>query len=175
MTPEIQNWIRNKVALGVIPRGGSILEVGSMNVNGSVRDSFDQADYVGIDQAPGPGVDEVVNVHYIPGRALQAGPIPRLAQPNDLVLCLEVLEHDPDPVGLVRVLRSYCLKPGGLLVLSTPTSGFPEHRHPKDYWRFMRDAYQEIFFKGMQVLALDDVKCPAGFPGLIGVAKKGAV
>jgi hypothetical protein len=35
-------------------------EVGSLNINGSVRGFFSECDYTGFDVGPGPGVDQVV-------------------------------------------------------------------------------------------------------------------
>lgn len=37
----------------------SILEIGSLNLNGSIRQFFEQCQYVGVDVGPGPGVDVV--------------------------------------------------------------------------------------------------------------------
>lgn len=39
--------------------GVSVLEVGSLNINGTVRDFFDAREYVGVDLLEGPGVDRV--------------------------------------------------------------------------------------------------------------------
>jgi hypothetical protein len=39
--------------------GVSVLEVGSLNINGTVRDFFHHTTYVGVDVAEGPGVDVV--------------------------------------------------------------------------------------------------------------------
>ena len=40
-------------------RDAKVLEVGSLNINGTVRVFFDNCDYTGIDVGPGPGVDQV--------------------------------------------------------------------------------------------------------------------
>lgn len=37
--------------------GVSVLEVGSLNINGTVRDFFNATSYIGVDVASGPGVD----------------------------------------------------------------------------------------------------------------------
>lgn len=39
----------------------SVLEVGSLDINGTVRDFFTAETYVGVDVGPGPGVDVVKN------------------------------------------------------------------------------------------------------------------
>jgi SAM-dependent methyltransferase len=113
-------------------RTGRVLEVGACNVNGSVRDLFGSSKYVGVDHQEGPGVDIVADAHDLDC----------LFRPRafDLVLCLEMLEHDPAPwltmPQLGRVLRRR-----GTLLLTTRSTGFPEHNNP-DYWRFMRDGME---------------------------------
>ena len=65
--------------------GPKILEVGSYDVNGSVRPLFSRAgSYVGVDFRPGPGVDLTMNAHCLkfPDRSF------------DLVISTEMLEHD---------------------------------------------------------------------------------
>lgn len=159
MTPQIRQWVENKVRSGIIPRQGSILEVGSRNVNGEVRSLFDQADYVGMDREPGPGVDLVsdVCIHSIMGEF-------------DLIICLETLEHVPRFWVALENIRQG-LKSGGLLLVSAPTTGFPEHRHPVDCYRFMRDAFPLTLFSGMDMLDLDQLRDDAGYPCLIGLAR----
>ena len=39
--------------------GGRVLEIGSLDINGSTRSFFSDGDYLGIDVAPGAGVDLV--------------------------------------------------------------------------------------------------------------------
>src|SRR5262245_38387555 len=47
-------------------RGTRVLEVGSYNENGSIRDLFKSAaDYIGIDSRRGPNVDFVLDAHKI--------------------------------------------------------------------------------------------------------------
>ena len=171
MTPAIQQWVEKHVASGVIPSAGPTLEVGSRDVNGTVRQFFNSAAYMGIDMEAGPGVDRVMNLHRIPLERMLAGGDGRFAKPFRTVVCLEVLEHDPSPIKAVGILRDL-LMTDGVLVLSSPTTGFPEHRHPKDYWRFMKDTWTDIFFYGMEILAFDEVRCQQGFPGYIGAAKR---
>ena len=80
----------------------SVLECGSYNVNGSVRDLFTAREYVGLDWRPGPGVDVVSLVHeYQPGRMF------------DTVISTEMLEHDPHwRESVARMIE--LVKPGGL-------------------------------------------------------------
>lgn len=65
--------------------GTDVLEVGSLNINGTVRDFFDAASYLGVDVGPGPGVDLV-----IPGE--------ELSFPDgefDVAVSAECFEHNP--------------------------------------------------------------------------------
>lgn len=163
MTRQIKQWVA-MVKERFIPQPGRILEIGSMDVNGSVRELFaDATEYVGIDIAPGAGVDVVVNGHEILDRFGPAS--------FDTVLCLEMLEHDDRPWITIANMHEV-LKPGGLLVVSTPTFGFPEHRFPKDYYRFGRDAYTDVIFEGMELLELVFVMDVAMHPGICAAGRK---
>ena len=92
-----------------------VLEIGSYNVNGSVRPLFWSADtYVGIDLRPGLGVDRV-------GRAADYD-----ATGFDLVVCCETLEHDPEPAMTIDAAWR-ALKPGGHVILTAASHTRPPH------------------------------------------------
>ena len=114
---------------------GSVLDVGSYDVNGNVRKLFDGARYVGIDMRAGPNVDRVLDAHDI----LEAfGP-----ESFDTVVCCEMLEHDPAFwVSMDRMGR--VLKHGGRLLFTTRGLGFPLHEYPSDLWRFTPDAGKRL-------------------------------
>jgi hypothetical protein len=112
--PQQQRFVARAAALH--PSRGPLLEIGSLDVNGSVRGLFPGADpYVGIDLAPGPGVDVVANGHDFGRDASFA-----------TVVTTECLEHDRawhrTLATIVRVLR-----PGGTLILTCATTGRHEH------------------------------------------------
>lgn len=123
---------------------GKTLDVGAYDVNGSVRGLF--ADYTGVDMREGPNVDVVANAHALPFDDAAF----------DNVLGLSLLEHDDEPARSVAEMRRV-LRPGGALVLTAPTVGFPQHEHPSDYWRFLP--------AGLQVLARDMVVTRCGSIG----------
>lgn len=62
--------------------------------------------------------------------------IPLRDESLDSILCLQVLEHVPDPE---RAMREFyrCLKPGGTLLLSVPHLAYL-HNEPRDYLRFTK-------------------------------------
>ena len=165
MTPQIQEWVRVQ-KLKHIMYPGRVLEIGSLDINGGVRNYFtDATEYIGIDMQEGNGVDLVLNSHYIHQKFEWDS--------FDTVICLETLEHD---IYYQTTLANiyYVLKPGGYFFLSTPTFGFPLHRYPKDYWRFGEDAYREVLMppKEYEMLDLGFVYDSAASPGICAIARK---
>ena len=93
-----------------------VLEVGSLDINGSVRELFSACDYTGVDLQLGPGVDLAC-----PGQllALPSGHF-------DTVISAECFEHNPFwRETLANMLRM--TRPGGLVVISCATTGRKEH------------------------------------------------
>lgn len=86
---------------------GPVYEIGSRNVNGSVRGLFAGVEgYHGIDLAPGPDVDAVANAAtYVPPC------VPKT------VVCCEVLEHTAEAEQIVRQAGKV-LASGGRLILT---------------------------------------------------------
>lgn len=92
-----------------------VVEIGSRNVNGSIRYLFPGATYIGVDALPGPGVDIVAD-----GATWSA------REPFDVVLCTETLEHARDPATLTRNLIALC-RPGGVLIVTAATPDRQPH------------------------------------------------
>jgi SAM-dependent methyltransferase len=61
----------------------------------------------------------------------------------DVVLCLQVLEHVPDPDAAVRELRRVVR--GGGLVLATTHGVYPFHPNPEDLWRWTQTGLERLF------------------------------
>jgi len=145
MTPHIQFWLESISAK--IPQNARVLEVGSRNVNGSPRPAFSTAhEYIGVDVAPGKDVDLVVPDGKLVTLFCESS--------FDVVVCCEVLEHSENPLRLAADLLAVT-KPGGFIVLTSPSNGFPEHRFPRDYWRIMPDAYNYILLRGCDIIFRD--------------------
>lgn len=124
MHASVMGWVKSRVRHhGLADK--STLEVGSLDVNGSVRSLF-RGSYVGIDMRRGPGVDVVGT----------ADKLPFTDDAFDVVVTTEMLEHDPS-FWLSLAEMGRVLKPGGHLLITTRGNGFFEHNEPSDYFRFM--------------------------------------
>jgi len=67
-------------------KGKKVLEIGALDVNGNVREPFEDCKFTGIDWAPGKNVDIVV-----PAKETTFDP-----NSFDVLLSVNHLEHDPD-------------------------------------------------------------------------------
>jgi len=94
--------------------GTSVLEIGSLNINGTVRDLFADCTYVGVDVAPGPGVD-VVGL----GQELDYAD-----EAFDVAISAECFEHNPAWLETFANMRRMC---SGLVVFTCATEGRAEH------------------------------------------------
>jgi SAM-dependent methyltransferase len=61
----------------------------------------------------------------------------------DVALCLQVLEHVPDPRAAVRELRRV-VRPGGRVLLATH-GVYPFHPNPDDLWRWTHQGLDRLF------------------------------
>lgn len=91
-------------------------EIGSLNINGTLRGLFSDCHYTGYDLDVGPGVDEVMPGQLV---GLPTGHF-------DTLVSAECLEHNPFWVEtFANMLR--LSKPGGLIAFSCASTGRPEH------------------------------------------------
>jgi SAM-dependent methyltransferase len=107
-----------------------VVEVGSADVNGSLRSVAPRdCQYVGLDFAPGKGVDVVLTDPY--RYPLESGFA-------DVVVTSSCFEHAQFFwLSFLEILR--ILKPEGVVYVNVPSNG-SYHRYPVDCWRFYPDA-----------------------------------
>ncbi|MCW5671601.1 MAG: class I SAM-dependent methyltransferase [Hydrogenophaga sp.] len=108
----------------------TVLDIGAQDVNGSLRALAPAAShYIGVDFAPGRGVDVVLDDPYH---------LPFADGSIDAVVSSSCFEHiELFWLSFNEVLR--VLKPDGLFYLNAPSNG-DFHRYPVDCWRFYPDA-----------------------------------
>jgi SAM-dependent methyltransferase len=97
-------------------KGVKVLDIGSLDINGSNRYLFEDCDYLGIDVGEGRNVDLVCVGHEFEG-------------PDnyfDTIISTEVFEHDMHyEKTITNVMRM--LKPGGLFLFTCASTGRAEH------------------------------------------------
>lgn len=109
-----------------------VCEMGSMNINGSVRPFFKNCEYVGIDWRAGPEVDVVCLAHEFESN-----------EKFDVVISTEMLEHDKyaemSVLNMVDLLR-----PGGLLIITCAGQERKEHNQDcgiDNYYKNMNSVF----------------------------------
>lgn len=108
----------NKYSSYFVNSSNKILEVGSYNVNGSVRDYFTAYDkYVGVDWRPGPCVDVVSLAHEM-----------KFPFKFNTIISASMLEHDRHwDKSLVKMIE--LMEDNGILLLSWGGALNPPHEH----------------------------------------------
>jgi SAM-dependent methyltransferase len=122
-----------------------VLEVGSLDINGSIRSFFKNCEYIGIDVAPGPGVDAVCQGQDY-------------AEPDgsfDVTISVEAMEHNPQWKETFQNMNRLT-SPDGLVLMTCANLGRPEHgtkrATPKDSpltlsigWNYYRNLCAQDF------------------------------
>lgn len=120
-----------------------VLEVGSQNINGSLRDFAPaNSEWTGIDFENGVGVDLVIK---------DSSNLPFVSEYFDVVVCSSVFEHD-DFFWLTFNEMVRVLNQNGVLYINAPSNG-TFHRFPYDSYRFYPDA-------GVALLRWGQRECP---------------
>lgn len=128
-----------------------VLEVGSLNINGTIRDFFSGCDYTGVDLAPGKDVDLV-------GRGED------LDFPDssfDVVCSCECFEHNPE---WARTFDNMTRMAKSLVFFTCATTGRPEHGTARTTpWDapFCGDYYQNL--KASDFIARCNMNAFAGY------------
>ena len=116
--------------------GTSVLDIGSLDINGNNRYLFEQCNYTGIDIGDGPNVDVVCSGHLFKSDDL-----------FDVVISTECFEHDEHWELTLKNVINNLLKDGGLFLFSCAAPGRPEHgtkrTSPKDS-PFTNDYYRNL-------------------------------
>lgn len=124
----------------------TVVEIGSRNINGSIRPHFPGATWTGLDLIAGPAVDVVCD-------ALDYEP----PQKVDLVVCAEVLEHCMTWDSLIFHAASW-LKPGGKILITCAGPGRDPHSaidggqlHPDEHYGNVSqtELIEELRFAGL--------------------------
>lgn len=112
-----------------------VLEVGSLDINGSIRELFTLCNYIGLDVGEGKGVDVVCPIHKY-----------YKTEEFDVVISTEMLEHDKYWKDSLWSMYAN-LRPGGILILTC--ANIMRHEHgttrtsPADA-PFTNDWYRNI-------------------------------
>jgi hypothetical protein len=119
-----------------INRPVQVIEIGSLNINGSIKDHIttNVLNYIGLDFAPGNGVDVVLTDPY---------KYPLADAVADIVVTSSCFEHS-EMFWLTFLEGLRLLKPNGLMYCNVPSAWMAYHRHPVDCWRFWPDAAKAL-------------------------------
>ena len=113
-----------------------ILDLGSLDVNGSYREYFGTSSwtYRGIDMVPGKNVDIILENPYN-WREIKSNSV-------DVLISGQAFEHiEYFWITMLEIAR--VLRPGGMCCIIAPSGG-PEHRYPVDCWRFYPDGFSAM-------------------------------
>jgi SAM-dependent methyltransferase len=131
-----------------------VIEIGSHDVNGSVRKLFSKVEYLGVDLSEGPGVDLVC----------EGGKVDHESCTYDLALSCECFEHNP--LWIDTFSNMYRLaKNGGALLITVATTGREEHgttrTSPKDSpgtqsieWDYYKNLIEQDFHNAFDLSSL---------------------
>lgn len=94
--------------------GKKVLEVGSLDINGSVRQFFENCEYLGVDLGEGKGVDLVAKGEELdfPDNSF-----------NVAISC-ECFEHNPE---WVKAFENMVRMASGIVIMTCATTGRAEH------------------------------------------------
>ncbi len=122
-------------------RKGTVVDIGSQDINGSYRSLFPDMEYIGVDISQGKNVDMIMD-----------SPSWQKMKNVDFVISGQTFEHVEDIPKLLNSIFE-ALKPGGLLCIIAPSTGIP-HDYPGWYRNFTRESMSEpIREAGFEILS----------------------
>lgn len=130
-----------------------VLEIGSININGSARELWGNLNpYLGIDIVPGPGVDYVVDFRTVKSPKSNY----YLNQRFHTILCTEVLEH-VDPVSMIEAMWRFMHDTTKVVITCAGPSrqvhsadGAPQLRFDEYYENVWPEALQSLLTRPPQ-------------------------
>jgi SAM-dependent methyltransferase len=138
--------------------GLTVVEVGALTSGDHdirpVAEARRPAFFIGLDVIAGPGVDRLGTVENL--SALLG------VESADIVVCAEVMEHVRDWRGAIQAMKSV-LRPGGQLLITTRSPGYPFHVSPFDYWRYTIDDAHLLMADMEDVVVEGDPSAPGIF------------
>ena len=144
ISQSFNNWVGDKKDLNV-------LEIGSLDINGSVRPIFmnHARTYLGVDIQDGPGVDLVVDA-----AGMDTGPV------FDVVVCAEVFEHAPEWREII--IRAHGnLVEGGIFIATMAGEGRPPHsaidENPIRDWEYYANVGKKELKKALKMFSSSEV------------------
>jgi 2-polyprenyl-3-methyl-5-hydroxy-6-metoxy-1,4-benzoquinol methylase len=140
-------YVRRAVQIFNFYRAGRVLELGCGDGWNCGQFADAGMTVTGVDWSVN-GIDHarrlVPNARFVCGDAREPAVLAELEPPFDGVALVEVIEHVP-PADCPALLRQCAdlLKPGGTLVLTTPSVNFP-NKNPGHYRHFTADMLREL-------------------------------
>lgn len=126
-----------------------VLDVGGLNVNGSLRPIFEDigCKYISLDMISHPSVDVVCDPNE---------KFPFTDNYFDIVVTTSCFEHDPI---FWMTFRDMCrvTKIGGYIYMNAPSTG-PYHGYPGDCWRFYKDSGKAL--ESWSYYKIDNISYP---------------
>jgi len=127
-----------------------VCEFGSMDINGSVRDFFEDCDYTGVDWRAGKAVDVVSFAHEFKDE-----------KKFDVIISAEMLEHDKYASKSIWNMIEL-LRPGGLLIITCAGPDRKKHEfecgvggHYKNLEK--DDVFNWVYAEGMRECFFKDL------------------
>lgn len=130
-----------------------VLDVGSLDVNGTYRDLF--TNYTGLDIAPGKNVDIVSKNSY---------EYPPKDNSFEVVISGNTIEHIEDAQKWIKEIARIT---SDLVCIITPWN-LEVHRYPIDCWRILPDGMEFLF----KLAELKTLECYIEGIDTIGIARK---
>lgn len=126
-----------------------VIDCGSLDVNGSIKDIFTESEYIGVDIVGGKNVDVVSHIKDL---AFEDGSF-------DTVVSGEMLEHDGTWKESLQKMYDLC-KPGGLIAITCAGEGRREHgtrRTNGKVWGTDPDYYMNLTEEHFREVYKDDM------------------